>query len=161
MAFTLPPHETVDIAEMLAHVKDSRKFLDEATPLMVGEERKQFQNLLSMIDANLTAAESAVPEFFQTFENKFRDLAAQHKKNKADVAELEKQLAEIEAAEAEGKKPQLAAPPIPPVNLNLGQQLRSELLQRFAPLQKPSASDSGVAWQDWVVDDHWLPDDDQ
>ena len=151
--------EPIPFAELMSHVARSRSFLDEAAELMVGEERSQFNNLLSMIDSNIEEVKTAVPNAFDVFRAKHEELSAKHQENLDNIEKLKVQLAELKEQVANGTLPKPEVPPETPVDPELGNQLREEILSKFLPQAKPGQSSSGVAWQDWSLAGNWLPND--
>ena len=151
--------EPIPFAELMSHVARSRSFLDEAAELMVGEERSQFNNLLSMIDTNIEQAKTAVPDALNMFQAKYDELSAMHEENLKNIDEIDVKLAELDKQFADGTLPKPEAPPETPVDPALGRQLREEILAKFVPQTSSGQSTSGVAWQDWSLDGNWLPDD--
>ena len=150
--------EPINFAQLMNDVGKSRAFLDDAAKVMVGEQREQFDKLLSMIDSNIERAKTAIPDCRAAFQAHYDQLKEKHKANQVNLAKLKAEAAQLKQQIADGTVPKPAAPPEKPVAPQLGSFLRSELLAKFsAPAPTPPPT-SGVAWQDWNLDGSWIAD---
>jgi hypothetical protein len=156
MTDPMKPLPTLDYDQLIADIKSSRGILTEAAQAMRGEDRTNYNALLKMIDEKFDEFQVEFPKVKQVFTDKYAELKERHETTGKQLAELEAQYAVLEKQIETGQLPKPQLPPERPVDVELGGDLRDELLQRFTPQPTQSTSGSGNAWQDWDLGGRWL-----
>lgn len=155
----LPP---LDYDQLIADIKSSRGILTEAAQCMRGDDRANYNVLLKMVDEKFAEFQVEFPKVKQVYADKYAELQQRHETSGQQLAELESQFAVLEKQIETGQLPKPQLPPERPIDVELGSDLRHELLNLFAQQHTDKPSGSGNAWQDWDLGGRWLeatPDD--
>lgn len=116
-------------------------------------ERQQLSKLTAALDQNFAEFVAAYPVAMAEINAKRDEVMSRAKKVEQEIPNI---AAQVKAAAAEyAKKQQPGTPPPAAVDPELGQRLRSELLERFAPPKPGSSADAArrhEIWEDWDWD---------
>jgi hypothetical protein len=137
-----------DIAKSLGDLQDE---LAQATPTVADPELRQFMESMS------EKLQSGRAQFAEVYKSASAGVDAKLAKAQEKAQALSEQASAAQKQLAEAPIPKLPALPARPafaVDRNLGQKLRQELLDRFAPDQpeaEQQAWEAGrEAWDDWA-----------
>ena len=145
----------LDFDKLVSDISKSRQFLQETAELMTGENRKNFDTLLDGIDIHFKKMKVEVPKCEQMLADKFAELEKRHEQNVVDLAAAKEKYEQVLAQMAENEQPRSEAPPETPVDVQLGEKLRIELLNRFASDTPIAPLADDVAWQNWSLQGNW------
>lgn len=152
----MPPQQPIDYEQLLVDIRDSREFLSQTAEKMRGEDRDNYNVLLKLIDEKFEQFQKAFPAARDALANRYEELKKRHAANTEKLSELQAMLANPEAY-YEVPPPPPEPTPGKPVDPDLGQALRNDLLHRFRRTKPTQAvTVGGNAWQDWNLADPWF-----